>query len=140
MIQKRAEYLRRTISITKEGVVWKHSRRTVENLLIAWDLSFERVRARPVPWPVGLPAISSATSTCRGLPDVDDNAILPVPWERHTKSDEETRDEVGAASGGPIDDVLYRKTAATLNFLAQNRPDLCFVSHALARKMSCPDA
>ena len=35
--------------------------------------------------------------------------------------------------------VLYRKTSATLNYLAQDRPDLNLASHALARRMTDPD-
>ena len=35
---------------------------------------------------------------------------------------------------------LYKKTAATLNYLAQDRPDLAWASHALSRRMSCPNA
>ena len=36
------------------------------------------------------------------------------------------------------DATLYRRLAARLNYLSQDRPDLCVVSNMLSRTMSCP--
>ena len=63
---------------------------------------------------------------------------LPMPWAPSPPQGGEAGERAPDSELTPDEVALYRKTAATLNFLAQDRADLCFASHTFGRMMSSP--
>ena len=120
-------------------MVRKHSPRAVDNLLAAWNLERRQEQDHRIPWPVGVTS-RSAPGEAKELPRLPalttTGDTLPPPWQ--PTGDEDEKEEEKDATAAEV--KLYKKTTATLNYLAQDRPDPARASHALSKIMSCPNA
>ena len=97
------KFLKRTITLTPEGLTYEANPAYVQRLLEEWSM--------------------------------EDCSPVSTPGTKDRKSNEEASEPL------PRDmEVKYKRAAATLNYLALDRPDIAFSSKELSRKMTNPEA